>query len=342
MQDSPRILTKYRNQVEEYLQQISFAGEPGLSNIIQYHLGWADKYGNPISSFQGKGIRSSLCMFTCEAVGGLTLQSIAGAAAIELVHNFSLIHDDIQDGDEERRHRSTLWSIWGVPVALQVGNYMRILADLSIYNPINCYLDPDILLKSTEILTGAYLETVEGQYLDLSFEGRADITISDYLDMINRKTGALISCALHIGSIAGTKDKLVIEGLARLGRVLGIIFQIRDDYLGVWGSEKLTGKSFGSDIRRKKNSLPIVHTLQEASNIDRGKVISIFSKDFVTESDVLWVLSLLDKLKTTTYIDSLAEMYASKAMKELEELNIERTNKSAFEELIDFLINRQT
>ena len=112
MQDSPRILTKYRNQVEEYLQQISFAGEPGLSNIIQYHLGWADKYGNPISSFQGKGIRSSLCMFTCEAVGGLTLQSIAGAAAIELVHNFSLIHDDIQDGDEERRHRSTLWSIW--------------------------------------------------------------------------------------------------------------------------------------------------------------------------------------------------------------------------------------
>ena len=188
MQDSPRILTKYRNQVEEYLQQISFAGEPGLSNIIQYHLGWADKYGNPISSFQGKGIRSSLCMFTCEAVGGLTLQSIAGAAAIELVHNFSLIHDDIQDGDEERRHRSTLWSIWGVPVALQVGNYMRILADLSIYNPINCYSDQDILLKSTEILTGAYLETVEGQYLDLSFEGRADITISDYLDMINRKT----------------------------------------------------------------------------------------------------------------------------------------------------------
>lgn len=341
MQDLPRILTKYKNQVEEYLQKISFARQPGLSNIIQYHLGWVDQYGNPSSSFQGKGIRSSLCMFTCEAVGGLSQQSIAGAAAIELVHNFSLIHDDIQDGDKERRHRSTLWSIWGVPVALQVGNYIRVIADLSVYNAKHCCSDPEILLKSTEILTRAYLETVEGQYLDLAFENRADITISDYLDMINRKTGALISCALHIGSISGTKDKFTIEGLSKLGRVLGTIFQIRDDYLGVWGSEKLTGKSFASDIRRKKNSLPIVYIAQEASNADREKMTSIFSKEFVTETDVLWVLSLLDKLKITSYIEDLIEMYALKAIKKLNELNIEKTKKNEFEELINFLVNRQ-
>ena len=228
MQHSPAILEKYRARVEEYLYMVSSVKNTEIANAIKYHFGWLDQEGNATSSMQGKGIRSSLCMFACESVGGVLDNALQGAAAVELVHNFSLVHDDIQDQDEERRHRPTVWSIWGVSKALQVGNYIRILSDLTVKNSLNQILDNNLRLRCTETLSEAYLETVEGQYLDLEYEGKLDITTKEYLEMISRKTGALISCALLLKN----NDLIIAE--RRYPDRVGQTYQIKHNKNHQW------------------------------------------------------------------------------------------------------------
>ena len=340
MQHSPAILEKYRASVEDYLYTVSSVGDPEIANAIKYHFGWLDQEGNAASSMQGKGIRSSLCMFACESVGGVLDNALQGAVAVELVHNFSLIHDDIQDQDRERRHRPTVWSIWGVPKALQVGNYIRILSDLTVKNSFNQIRDNSLILECTETLSRAYLETVEGQYLDLEYEGKVDITTNEYLGMINRKTGALISCALNLGALLGTVDQDTVKGMSAFGRILGLVFQIRDDYLGIWGLEENTGKKVANDVRRKKNSLPIIHVLQNGSHGCVTEISNIYGKDCIDEDDVGRVLSILNDVGTTEYMDKLANSYASSAMNLLETIKIDKVYRMELRELIAFLLKR--
>ena len=342
MEHSPTILEKYRTRVENYLYTVSSVEDPRIGDAIKYHFGWLDQYGNSGSSMQGKGVRSSLCMFACESVGGILANGLQGAAAVELVHNFSLIHDDIQDQDIERRHRPTAWSLWGVPKALQIGNYIRILADLTVKDNLNTVLDNDLTLECTETLSRAYLETVEGQYLDLEYEGKIDITTDEYLGMINRKTGALISCALNLGALLGDGDQDTVKRMSEFGRILGLIFQIRDDYLGIWGLEENTGKKSANDVRRKKSSLPIIHILQNGSRTDIQEITSIYEKDYIDEDDVGTVLSILNDVGTIEYMDRLANDYATSSMNLLKIIKIDKVYVNELQELIEFLLNRNS
>ena len=337
----PAILGKHRQQVESSLQNALSLHNPDLQTMLMYHLGLSDEHGNPTLSNQGKGLRSSLCMFACEAVGGLPEQALSAAVAIELVHNFSLIHDDIQDGDRERRHRPTLWAIWGTSKALQAGNVMRTLADLGIQRLPRYQMAPEVVTMCSMLLTSAYLETVEGQYLDLDYEGRTDISTSNYLEMIARKTGALIRCSMQIGALTGNGDARTVRALAECGQLLGALFQIRDDYLGTWGYEEETGKATGSDLRRKKNSLPLVYALEQAGTAEKEQLQSIYAKEQVEDRDVASTLALLAELGTSEYVQALAETHADRAIKALDGIELVPGAREEFQELVEFLLTRQ-
>ena len=336
----PNLLGRHRKEVEDSLGKALVVGNHELQTMLGYHLGWTDEHGHRTHDNQGKGLRSSLCMFACESVGGAPVDALSAAVAIELVHNFSLIHDDIQDGDKERRHRPTLWAIWGMPRALQAGNVMRILADLGIQQLQHHRASPEVLAESSNLLTVAYLEMVEGQYLDLDFEGRTDISTADYLDMISRKTGALLRCAMQLGALAGNGEARAVQALAECGQYLGTVFQIRDGYLGIWGYEEETGKSAGNDLRRKKNSLPLVYALEQVASIQKEQLQLIYAKEEIDDRDVSLMLALLEDLGVSEYVERLAQVYADRALAAIEGIELIAGAREEIEGLVKFLITR--
>ena len=209
--EPPAMFARYKTRVEDELSRSALGSDSvGVYILLRYHMGWVDRWGNragsPIS--QGKALRPTLCLFACEALSQDFTRAMAAAAALELIHNFSLIHDDIQDQDHERRHQPTAWRVWGVSKALVAGNAMQCAGDLALLS--SDYRDPsaEIPVRVSQLLTDNYLEMIEGQCLDLSFESRTVITTEEYLDMIGRKTGALIRSGLEIGALAATRRLL--------------------------------------------------------------------------------------------------------------------------------------
>jgi len=339
---SPVILDKYSKEIDAALYAAISLDDITLLNMMRYHIGWVDAGGQIGQPSQGKGLRSSLCVFSCESVGGNPQNALPIAAAVELIHNFSLIHDDIQDGDLERRHRPTVWVNWGKPKALQAGNVMRVLADMAPKEYLHLDNNFEHVSKCSLVLTAACLDMIEGQYLDLYFEGRTDIDTSKYLEMVSRKTGALIRCSMQIGAIIGNADDATIQAMAQCGRYMGNIFQIRDDYLGIWGEEKYTGKSVGNDIRKKKNSLPIVFANEESDPDERKFLQDTYLQDEIHDSDVNEVISLLEKVNARGYVQDIAEREAKLAIKSLEQAKVSDESREEIYELIKFLLYRES
>ncbi len=310
-----------------------------LDNMLRYHMGWVDREGHSIKGNSGKALRPTLCLFACQAVHGDHRPALPAAVAIELVHNFSLIHDDIQDGDQERRHRPTLWALWGKPRALRAGTAMRIVASQSLTR-LDRGLPEPRLLKANQLLDERCLEMIEGQYLDISYENRPDITVVAYLDMISRKTGALLACSLEMGAVAGLADDNLISRFGSCGRKLGLAFQIRDDMLGIWGDPKLTGKPLASDIRRKKNSLPVVYAFQQARGQQRTELEEIYHRADMGDAEVDGVLKIMDDLGAREYVGQMGKRYKHEALSDFSLLALSRSDEDLFEELAVFLVER--
>ena len=178
------MLVRYRDIIVSTLRERLSQDFLPVYDMLRYCMGWSDKDGNPVNGAMGKSLRPSLCLFACEAVGGQIRHALPAAASLELIHNFSLIHDEIEDFDETRHHRPTLWTLWGINKALVAGNVLRIVADRSMeMMKINEGKDAARVVKGVELLTEACLEMIEGQYMDISFEGRIDITLDQYMAM---------------------------------------------------------------------------------------------------------------------------------------------------------------
>ncbi|MFN3763642.1 MAG: polyprenyl synthetase family protein [Anaerolineae bacterium] len=206
-------------------------------------------------------MRPVLCLLCCEACGGDWEQALPAAAAVELVHNFSLIHDDIEDGDSTRRGRPTVWSVWGVPQALNAGDTLFTLAHLALFRLTDRALPPATVLSALQILLTACLRLTEGQFLDLRFEGQDEVSVEDYLFMVARKTAELLSAACELGALIAGAPADVLGRLRAFGYHAGIAFQIQDDILGIWGDPAVTGKPVGSDLRRGKKTFPVLYAL---------------------------------------------------------------------------------
>ena len=337
----PTVFQRYQMSIDRALRdRLSDTNSPVYS-LLRYAMGWSDADGTPVSAPQGKALRPTLCLLTCEAICGEYRRALPPAVSLELIHNFSLIHDDIQDRDEYRRHRPTVWKVWGEPMALTAGNVMRIVADTSPEVLRGDSVSVADIVMVNKVLTEASLEMIEGQYLDVSFEGRSDIGMKSYLDMISRKTGALIRTPMHVGAIMGTGDPAVIESFRECGRSLGYVFQIRDDALGIWSEEKTTGKPVGADIRRKKNSLPIVHAMSQANRTQRQALEHVYEKESVEDADVETVLNIMDGLGTEAFASSMASEHCDRALERLAEVEIPPRARADIEELVTFLLVRQ-
>ena len=336
----PAIFDRYRSVIDTFLKLSLPGDDPVLGYKLHYHMGWVDQKGHATQGNSGKALRSTLCLFACQATSGDYHPALPAAAAIELVHNFSLIHDDIQDGDKERRHQPTLWWLWGKPQAFQAGVAMRITASMVLSRLSNGSIPPSRLLKANQILDERCLQMIEGQFLDISYESSLDITVDDYLDMISRKTGALIGCSLEMGALYGGADDTLISCFYRCGCKLGLAFQIRDDMLGVWGDPKLTGKPLANDIRRKKKSMPVVYVFQHAEGSQRIDLKTIYRKPEIGDSEVDRVLDIMNSLRARDYTCDMARRYREEALAELKGLSLSQADQNLFTEVANFLVER--
>jgi geranylgeranyl diphosphate synthase type I len=262
------------------------------------------------------------------------------AVALEYIHNFSLIHDDIQDRDETRHHRPTIWAVWGVPRAIVVGNVLRTVADVSLSELTRLGMSPGDIVELTGTLTGAYLEMIEGQFLDLSYESRGDISLDEYLDMIARKTGALIRCSLELGAYVGSRDRATVEAFRECGRALGLVFQVKDDVLGMWGDPGSTGKPVGADVRRKKNSFPVVHAMANATGPEATRLLEVYAKPEPDDDDVDAVLDVMERVGTRRFAEELAERHSKVALDALAPVELESGARLQIEGLAHFLLVR--
>ncbi|MGB9777034.1 MAG: polyprenyl synthetase family protein [Anaerolineae bacterium] len=262
----------YLPALEAEMQAVVVAAGPSLRDLygmLRYHMGWEDREFRPIAGPQptGKRIRPVLCLLCCETCGGDWKQALPAAAAVELVHNFSLIHDDIEDGDSIRRGRPTVWSVWGVPQALNAGDTLFTLAHLALFRLADRGIPPETVLAALRILLTACLRLTEGQFLDLRFEGQEEVSVADYLLMITHKTAELFSAACELGALVAGASADVRGHLRAFGHHAGIAFQIQDDILGIWGDPAVTGKPVGSDLRRGKKTFPILYALSREADL---------------------------------------------------------------------------
>jgi geranylgeranyl diphosphate synthase type I len=269
------------------------SGDLPIYDVLRYHLGFLNERFEPERAAAGKRIRPRLCALAAEAVGGDPRDAVLPAAAIELLHNFTLIHDDIQDESPLRRHRSTVWDRWGTAQAINAGDAMFALAHLTLNRSVESGVTPELLVELSTLLHTTTLRIVEGQVLDLGFERRNDVTGTDYLTMIGGKTGALTRCACVIGARVGGADPKTAEALGEFGGLLGVGFQLRDDILGVWGDERATGKARADDIRRRKKSLPALLVRERATVEERRRLDAIYAHDVVTPDEVEEVLAMM-------------------------------------------------
>ena len=307
-------------------------------------MGWTDTGGSPSDGGGGKRLRPTLTLLACESAGGDVEMALPVAVALEYVHNFSLIHDDLEDGDRFRHHRPTVWAVWGDATAIVSGNAMLNVADQAARRLSERGVHPDVSLDAQRALTTGYLRMMEGQYLDIEFEARPSITVQEYLDMIERKTGALIESAIYLGALVGRPagaGRELAEGFRMVGHDLGRIFQIRDDILGVWGGAE-TGKPVGADIQRKKKALPAVHALSHSAGAGRQRLTEIFAKKELTGSDVEDVLEIMEAMGTQDYCQSMAAERWQRARNVLKSLRIPTDAHREFEELGEFLLVRDS
>ncbi|MGF6884484.1 geranylgeranyl pyrophosphate synthase [Nocardia sp. GAS34] len=224
--------------------------------VIGYHLGWWDEHGNPLDGDGGKALRPVLAMLAAEAAGGTAERATNAAVAVELAHNFSLLHDDIMDGDRTRRHRPTAWTVFGVPAALLAGDALNTLATEALVAD-----GPPLATAGVPRLNEAILRIDDGQAADMAFEGRAEVPLDECVTMARDKTGALFAAACELGAMSAGASPERVWQLRQFGEHLGLVFQLVDDLQGIWGDPAVTGKPVMSDLRARKKSLPVVAAL---------------------------------------------------------------------------------
>ena len=301
-------------QCTSLAEDVNYEALLKLEGQMQYHLGWVDQQLRLADGHPGKLLRPKLLLLSYEMAWAqgqspsthplvLSLRpALPAAAAIELAHNFTLLHDDIQDGDVERRHRPTVWSVWGIPQAILVGDALFALARLHLWKMLDEGIEPATALHLAELFDKALLKLTEGQHLDMSFERQQQVSLSNYEEMISRKTATLMRCATEMGATLGTCNQEIIEGLARFGHALGLAFQVRDDMLGVWATKAELGKLPAGDIYRRKKSLPILHAFQYAQPDDQQAMANMYTQEApISQEQAQEVLAIFVRTQTREY-----------------------------------------
>jgi geranylgeranyl diphosphate synthase type I len=316
---------------------------PLLAGMARFHLGWTDSAGAPTDEgtrrlIRGKRIRPMLAMLSCSAAGGDAKTTAPLAAAIELLHNFTLIHDDIQDRSPNRRHRATVWRIWGDAQAINAGDAMFAAAQIALLRTDSLAVSPGLVVDLLREFNRTTIRIVQGQVMDLEFEGRSDVTPEQYLSMIGGKTAAIVRFAAWAGARIGGAAGTTADRLADVGDALGVGFQIRDDLLGIWGSLEETGKVKADDIRRRKQSLPILMLRNQATDDERTLIDALYEEGEIDETGVESIIALLDAHGVHDQVSSQVELFHQRATDALADVTPSLQQRSVSE--LSMLVRR--
>jgi geranylgeranyl diphosphate synthase type I len=306
------LIPRIESQLKTHLNGLDFGQSQLLKDMLRYHMGWQVDPDQPEN--RGKRIRPLLALLSTGAFGEDVDKAMPGAMAIELLHNFTLIHDDIEDNSPLRHSRPTLWRKWGIAQAINAGDALFSIAQLSILS-LNQTCGESAALIAARRMNEVCLHLTRGQYLDISFEEADNISIDAYLDMVRGKTAALIAFALELGGIVSCQDKAARAALAAFGENLGLAFQIQDDDLGVWGDPALTGKSAASDLIARKKTLPILYGLSHCETFRDH-----WSQETITPDNASRMADLLAGCGAQDYVRERAGIYTQKAFNILENL----------------------
>ncbi|CAN5770657.1 polyprenyl synthetase family protein [soil metagenome] len=287
-----------------------------LYEMVRYHLG-LDRDGP-----RGKRLRPLLGLLAYESLTGDHRQALPGAAAVELGHNFSLVHDDIEDRDTERRHRPTLWRVYGVAQAINTGDTLFTLSRMALHRLTELGFADDKVLALLRLYDQTCLALCEGQFMDIwSAEHDERLSVDFYFDMIGRKTAALIAASIQAGAMLATDDEAVIEAYRGFGWALGIAFQLNDDLLGIWGDEQATGKE-PSDLAKHKKTLPVIYALERTAELDRQRLREVLALDEPTAGELAEARGILERCGAREYTRGRAREHRDEAVRRLESADV--------------------
>ncbi len=332
-------MSHYRDVLEEDMRTVVHEGRRGerdLFQMLRYHLGWIDAAFEPCAARSGKLVRPTLCLLWCNGCGGDWTRAVPAATAIELLHNFSLIHDDIEDRDEMRRGRPTLWSIWGEAQAINGGDTLFALAQLALLRLEERGVAPMVVLDAVRLFNETSVALTVGQHLDIGFEQDDAVSAEEYLAMIEGKTAALVACACELGALVAGASTAQRGHVHSFGLHLGLAFQLVDDVLGIWGDEAVTGKPVGADIRRRKKTLPMIYGLEQGGELRR-----LMSRERISDAEVGRVRYLLEDVGSREYTEELARVHHEAALDALAQADLSGAAAAALGELSGKLLKRR-
>jgi geranylgeranyl diphosphate synthase type I len=322
--------------IEDEMRAVVNAGDQPaeFNTMLNYHLGFANADGSAANVYSGKRVRPALTLLSCEACGGDWRFALPAAAAIELLHNFSLIHDDIEDGDELRRGRPTLWKQWGVAQAINTGDAMFALAHIALQRSSERGAPAERVMRAHVAFDAMCVQLTIGQHLDLSFEARADVTAAEYMRMIEGKTAALTSAACEIGAIIAGGADAQVRALADFGHWLGMSFQLQDDVLGIWGDPDVTGKH-DSDLAHGKKTLPILFAAERDPRVRER----YFGAASLNNGEIGEMRAMIEAAGGRAHTEQAAERAYASALESLESVP-DSAACSALQTLAESLLGR--
>jgi geranylgeranyl diphosphate synthase type I len=326
------MLPEIERELQSQIRRLDQPSTLRFHEMLTYHMGWTGPGAGPQAS--GKRIRPLLLLLTSAACGKDWMPALPAAAAVELVHNFSLVHDDVQDNSDVRRGRATVWKNWGVPMAINVGDALFVIANLAVVDLSRSH-PPELVMHSARILNTICLDLTRGQFLDMSYEERSDLSMNEYWPMIGGKTSALLSACTQIGALIGGASESIQDAYRQFGYHLGLAFQIQDDILGIWGNEQATGKSASSDLVEGKNSLPILYGLENSQDFRER-----WGSRPVNLDQVKPLSDLLEKIGARHFAELQIREQTSLALSHLEKAMPGGDAGKALWELTNRLLNR--
>ena len=339
-----RMLEAIEKELQRQVARLDQPRTKQFHEMLTYHMGWTGEGAGVEAT--GKRIRPLLVLLSSASFGLeekkdekeidlYWLHAKSAAAAIELIHNFSLVHDDIQDNSDKRRGRNTVWVNWGAPMAINVGDALFVIANQAILDLAE-YYPAEVVIKAAGILNNSCLDLTRGQFLDMSYEDRNDLGIDEYWPMVGGKTSALLAACTHIGALLGNASEAEQEAYRLFGWHLGLAFQVEDDILGIWGDELITGKSAASDLVEGKNSLPVLYGLGK-----QGKFAERWVQGSITASEVKDVAMQLEIEGGKKYAEEISIKETQKALAYLDQANPRGEAGAAMHQLANMLLKRK-
>jgi geranylgeranyl diphosphate synthase type I len=311
---------------EAEIQRLVASTDPataGVYEMCRYHLG-LDGSGS-----SGKRMRPLLGLLAYASIAGDHHAALPGAAAVELGHNFSLVHDDIEDHDVERRHRPTLWAIHGIPQAINAGDMLFSLSRIALHRLTDLGFSDRKVLRLMRLYDETCVALCEGQYMDMrAADPDAPMSVEAYFDMIGRKTAALIAASIEAGALLATDDDEVVRRYRAFGWDLGMAFQLNDDLLGIWGDELATGKE-PTDIARHKKTLPVLYAFERAGAADRDRLATLWSSAELDPASVVELRAILERAGADVFTRSQAHAHRDRALAELDAAGVVRPEARA-------------